>query len=106
MKLVYVCSPYRGNIEHNTARARRYCRFAITQKAVPIAPHILFTQFLDDDIPEERQIGLQQGLELLKHCDEIWVFGERISEGMQGEIAAAQQLGIPIHCYNDRCEKR
>lgn len=76
------------------------------QAVVPIAPHLLFTQFLDDGIPEERQTGLKQGLELLKYCQELWVFGERISEGMQGEIDVAQELCIPIRYYDDKCEKR
>lgn len=27
--IVYICSPYAGDIESNTAAARRYCRFAV-----------------------------------------------------------------------------
>ena len=35
------------------------------------------------------------GLELLKRCDEIWVCGDEISQGMQGEIDLAAKLHIP-----------
>jgi len=34
-------------------------------------------------------------LELLKRCDEIWVCGDEISQGMQGEIDLATKLHIP-----------
>lgn len=106
MKVVYICSPLRGDIERNILRANRYCRFAVTQAAVPIAPHIMFTGFLDDTIPEERQTGLALGMELFGRCDEFWVFGDRLSAGMEAELKAAQQLNIPICYFNDKCERR
>lgn len=73
---------------------------------MPFAPHILFTQFLDDGIQEERGLGLKLGLDMLKHCQELWVFGERISEGMAAEIKLAKRLGVPIQYYSAKCERR
>lgn len=73
---------------------------------MPLAPHTIFTQFLDDEILEERAKGLLMGLELLKHCSELYVFGNMVTEGMWGEIEAAEQLGIEIQYYNDRCKRR
>lgn len=35
------------------------------------------------------------GMELLRRCDEIWVFGEP-SEGMRDEIEEAKSLRLPI----------
>lgn len=35
------------------------------------------------------------GIELLKKCDEIWVFGEP-SEGMRAEIEEARSLRLPV----------
>ena len=105
MKLVFICSPYRGNIDGNTIRAQRYCRFAYTQGAVPIAPHLHNPQFLDEDIAEERAAGIQLGIEILRRANEIWVFGNRLSEGMAAELRAAQQLKLPVKYFNDRCEE-
>ena len=45
--IVYICSPYAGDIEVNVAAARRYSRFAVDAGYIPIAPHLLFPQFLD-----------------------------------------------------------
>ena len=98
-KLVYICSPYRGNVEENTENARRYSLRAIIDHpdVIPIAPHLLFTQYLDDDDPEQRRIGLDAGLDLLSICDELWVYGlDNPSEGMAAEIAMAKELAIPI----------
>lgn len=106
MKLVYICSPLRGDIERNISSANRYCWFAATQSAVPIAPHIMFTGFLDDTILDERQMGMRLGRELLSRCDELWVFGDRLSAGMEDELKAAQQMKLPIRYFNDKCERR
>jgi hypothetical protein len=94
--LVFICSPYRGAIEHNLRLARKYCRLALKRKAVPFAPHLHFTQFLDDTVNKERNIGISCGLEMLRRCDQIWVCGDKITAGMKAEIRAAKDLGIPI----------
>jgi len=78
------------------AKARQYCKHVTDQGFIPYAPHLLFTQFMDDTIPEEREAGMAMGREMIKRCDELWVFGETISEGMAAEIELAKELGIPI----------
>ncbi|WP_434738033.1 DUF7768 domain-containing protein [Megasphaera elsdenii] len=37
-------------------------------------------------------------------CDELWVFGEEISQGMSKEICFAEERGIPIKHFSD-CEE-
>ena len=98
-RLVYICSPCRGDIEKNIEKAQRYCREAVElwDDVIPIAPHVYFTQFLDDTKPEERAAGMDMGLSLLAMCDELWVYGiENPSEGMRNEIEYAKQHQIPI----------
>ncbi|GHV35022.1 hypothetical protein FACS18949_12160 [Clostridia bacterium] len=99
-KKVYICSPYRGRNEteigENVGRAIKYCQYAVKQGVFPIAPHLYLTRFLDDSDPAERKLGLELGLVMLRDCSELWVFGERVSEGMRGEINEATKLGIKI----------
>ena len=84
MKKIYICSPLRGDYAKNIGMALpKYCREVALQGDIPIAPHIYFTQFLDDAKPDERNIGLKFGLELVKLCDKVCVYGEP-SEGMKG----------------------
>lgn len=103
--LVYVCSPYRGDTQLNVERAKGYCRFVIGQNAMPFAPHLLYPLFLDDSDKDERDIGLRCGTAILKRCDQLWVFGEKVSGGMAGEIAAAKKHGLPIRYFNTRCQE-
>ena len=103
--LIYVASPLAGDRERNTERARGYCRFVISQGGIPIAPHLLYPQFLDDDDRETRELGLFFALILLGKCDELWVFGDRISDGMGQEIAKAERRGTPVKYWNSRCEE-
>lgn len=101
MRLVYVCSPLRGNIEANQQKADEYCAYAAACGVVPLAPHTIFTRYLDENIPEQREQGLKLGTELLKHCNELWVMGGVISEGMQNEIKLARELHLPVLYIDD-----
>lgn len=103
--IVYICSPYAGDIESNTTAARKYSRFAVESGYIPFAPHLLFTQFLDDSNPKERQLGLFFGNALLSKCAEMWVFGDHISEGMETEIKRATWKGHRIRYFSDKCEE-
>ena len=104
-KLVFICSPFAGDIETNTRRARRYGRFAVVEKVVPIIPHLMYPQFLEEGDPEERQLGIDMGLILLSRCHELWVFGDRISTGMSIEIKRAKRWNIPIRYFTTQCEE-
>ena len=88
--IVYICSPFAGEVEANIEAARRYSRFAVDAGYIPFAPHLLFPQFLDDTNPDERQLGLFFGNAMMSKCSEIWVFGNRISAGMKAEINRAK----------------
>lgn len=93
MKKIFICSPFRGDEENNRAKAAWYCRLAYQEGFLPIAPHLIFPQFLSENKSEEREAGILMGLELMRGCDEIWVFGEA-TEGMKREIDFAKEYGI------------
>lgn len=63
---------------------------------LPLAPHLYFTQFLKDEDAQERATGIRFGMEWLEAADEVWVFGESISEGMAAEIKRAYELKKPV----------
>lgn len=56
--LVYICSPFRGDIDKNIKNACKYSRFAIENKAIPMIPHLLYPQFMDDNDPKERYLAM------------------------------------------------
>lgn len=106
-KKVYVCSPFRPTAvsqadraeeQHsNIERALKACRILAMMGIQPLAPHLYFTRFLKDDVAAERNAGMQFALSWLEQADELWVFGERVSDGMAQEIAKAKELGKPVH---------
>lgn len=101
--LVFICSPFAGDMEGNTERAREYSRFAVSKDCIPIAPHLLFPQFLEETDPVGRALGISFGLVLQSMCREMWVFGDTVSKGMAVEIEKAKERGIPIRYFTDRC---
>ena len=100
-ELVYVCSPLgaptKEGIRANMLRAKEYMQM-VSEKynCRAIAPHAILPEYLDDQIPEERAIGIKFGLDLLRICKKMVVCGEVISFGMQTEIELAKYLGLEI----------
>jgi len=99
--IVYICSPYAGDIEENVKAARVYSRFAVDKGFIPVAPHLLFPQFLDDTNPQERDLGLFFGNALMSKCSEVWVFGSVISPGMQAEIKRARWKNYRLRYFTE-----
>lgn len=88
MKPVYICAPLGGTpkeIEQNIDNALIYSEYALRCGCLPLTPHI-FALILDDNIPEERELGRKAGINMLWHCEELWIFGNEITKGMQAEI--------------------
>ena len=103
--LVYICSPLSGDFDANQEAARRYCRYAVDSGYVPIAPHLFFPQFMDDNNKKERNLAMFMDIVLLTKCAELWVFGETISNGMSIEIEKAKRKSKPIRFFTTTCEE-
>ena len=105
MKKVFICSPYRGDVEKNVEKARYYSRMAAVCGYCPITPHLFFPQFLKDDDPQERIKAIKLGGELMKRCDEVGVHGSRVSSGMAYELEAAKKLGLPVKLHDEQADR-
>ena len=103
--IVYICSPFSGDVDGNIKEAQRYSRFAVDKGYIPIAPHLLFPQFLNDNDPKERQLGLFFGNAIMSKCAEVWVFGSIISVGMEAEIKRAKWKDYRLRYFNENCEE-
>ena len=92
--LVYVCSSFRGDTRNNIKKAKSYSRFVVDHGAIPLTPHLLLPQFMDE--ATERELAMEMDLFFLSKCDQLWAFGTERSDGMKAEMAEAKRLGIPI----------
>lgn len=97
--VVYVCSPYSGDIERNTANARMYSRFAVAKNTIPFAPHLLLPQYISEE--HERGLAMFMNKVFLGKCDELWVFGNKITEGMAEEIELAGKMRKKIRYFSE-----
>jgi hypothetical protein len=98
-RLVILESPYAGDVEANVAYARACVRDSLLRGEAPIASHLLYTQpgVLDDDVPAERQQGIDAGLawRAVAECSVVYTdWG--ISRGMEYGIKAAEDAGVPV----------
>ncbi len=97
---IYVASRYAGDVDANVAAAIQYCRRVIDAGHMPIASHLLYPRILNDDNPNERELGLLFGLALLRLCDEVWVFGA-VSPGVAREIEEAERLKKRLRYFKE-----
>ena len=100
MKKVYICAPLSGDVQGNLEKAKRYSEYALRCGAAPVTPHF-YALCLDDNIPEEREMGMAAGLSLLWFCDEVWVFSDQPTEGMRDEIKLANNLNIKVRIIKE-----
>lgn len=97
MKRVILESPYSGEVPRNTQYARLCMRDCLQRGETPMASHLLYTQVLDDNIIEQRVIGIRAGHAWMDCVEAIVVYADYgISGGMARAIGLANSKGIPV----------
>ncbi|MBI3184640.1 MAG: DUF4406 domain-containing protein [Myxococcales bacterium] len=91
---VYVAHPFAGDVAANVKRVRAICKAVVAEGHLPIAPHLYLPAFLDEET--DRELALRFCVELVSCCDALWFYGTAITSGMEREISAAQERGIPV----------
>lgn len=84
-KLVYLESPYAGDIEKNIKYARLCMKDSLDRGEYPFASHLLYTQenILNDNDPVERTLGIVAGFAFAKLCCKTVIYADfGISNGM------------------------
>ena len=84
-KLVYLESPYAGDVDKNIKYARLCVKDSLDRGEYPFASHLLYTQenILDDSDPVERTLGIVSGFAFAKLCSKTVVYADLgISNGM------------------------
>ena len=104
IKRSYVCSPCRADtkegVEKNMMNARAYVVWVESKnggKCRAYAPHSCLPAMFDDNDPFDRNLAISVCYDTLNGCDDMYVFGNKLSDGMKGEIKHAVVTGMPIH---------
>lgn len=66
---------------------------------IPLTPHLMYPQFMNERT--ERELAMHMDLVILKHCKELWVFGENITSGMQEEIDLARKRNLTVKHFSE-----
>ncbi len=103
MKIVYISHPIKGDKAGNIEKIIKIVRSInlFLPDIVPLTNYIADCLALNDDVKEERDKGLSNDEAILQSgiVDELWVFGNEISDGMRIEIDVAQKIGIPVRYF-------
>jgi hypothetical protein len=99
LRLVIVESPYAGDVAANVEFARQCIADCLRRGEAPFASHLLYTQpgVLDDNVPEERRLGIEAGLAWGQRAAATVVYTDRgVSSGMRQGIDRAHAEGRPV----------
>lgn len=96
-RFVYICAPFKGDRKGNIEKAKEYSKQTYNEGYIPICVHMYLEEAtgLDEEKGNRKEL-LRLGKEFVRICDEVWVFGEKISEGMKGEIEVAEKKGKKV----------
>jgi hypothetical protein len=97
--VVYLAHPFRSVVDPQAKVLDWYRYFVKNFPVAPVADWILTVQVLDDSNPGDRIKGTTMNQNLLLRCDEIWLCGERFSEGMKDEALLMYKQGKPARSW-------
>lgn len=103
IKKIYLCAPYSGSfVDDNIEQAIKYGRMVYEEGNIPIIPHVLFPFIKDETTPAERKFAILADLEILKVCDEMYVFDSQkvsLTSGMLKEIHFCKEHKITMRYF-------
>jgi hypothetical protein len=97
-KLVFIAHPIRGDVASNMQKVLVICEQVHKEGHTPIAPYLIAPAHTHDGVIKNREFGVWANLTTFErgYVDELWLYGDGISEGMKIEVALAKKLGIPV----------
>ena len=107
MRTIYICHPISGDVKSNLVKVTEICSALHNKDVIPVAPYLVSLQYLNDNVMEDRDLGIDANLECFrrKYVDEVWLYGEHISPGMKQEILIAKEYGIPVKAQTEGTKK-
>ena len=100
MRAIYLCHPIAGDVEANVAEVERIYNELWERWGLqyPVAPYLLSLKngTDDDSDPHSRARGLQIDSDMVKRCDEVWLFGPKISSGLLHYILVVISCSFPV----------
>ena len=83
-KKVYICASMDGDVESVLEQVKGYVNYALKCGVAPVAPQF-YLQAMLPDTQTNAEIIRSAARSLLWYCDEMWVFGNEITETMASD---------------------
>ena len=99
-QIVFVCSPYSGEVDKNVIVSRQICQLAFDCNCHPFAPHLIYPDILDDSNDEDRKKGIDSGIAIMSLCSVIFQLDVELTRGMKEEILVANDRNIYVEKIN------
>jgi len=97
MRRVVLESPYAVDTVRHVDYARACLKDCLARGEAPIASHLLLTQVLDEQRPEQRGQGIAAGHLWIRVADAVVLYADLgLSAGMEQGIATADLFGVPV----------
>lgn len=97
--LVYICSPYSGDIDSNVELARALCAHAVLQHKIPLAPHLPFPQFMDGTDANDHELAMSFNRILLSEREAIWGY----TTCVMASVSRDARFGAKFHAFRHYC---
>lgn len=96
--LVYVCHAYSKDPVGNTGKVKAICADLIANDMTPVAPQLYFPQLFDETT--QRPQVMAACIDLMEHCDHIFIYGDELTDGMKQELGVAYQKGKMVENHS------
>jgi len=97
MKRVVIESPYAGAVEANLEYLQECIRDSLSRGEAPFASHQMYTDALDDRVPEQRKLGINAGFIWWVEAELIVFYLDHgMSDGMAAAKLRCTKTGIPF----------
>lgn len=96
-KLVFVAHAISGDVDRNLRKVISICSEIHSSEIIPVFPSFTWRHYLTNE-PGDKELAEQVNEAYFsRNCiDEIWLYGDLLSEGMKKEIKLAEKYTIPV----------
>ena len=92
---IYICAPITENIYEDIHQAMKYAEYVLKCGMAPVIPHCYYLCMSKLDEKELETIR-SASISLLWYSDEVWVFGDEVTENMERELQFCKTLNMRI----------
>ncbi len=104
-KFVFISHEMSGDVEGNMEKVAAICQKIQSTEIIPMFPSALTRRYKEPRDVSAIKFGIAEYFRS-KKADELWLYGDKITEGMKKEIKLARENNIPVSARTSETEKQ